>query len=141
MDEWNSIRLFDLVSKQEAYKASFPHRGETGKSSGTPPRKAHLPWVCLSLGELLGNSNTLPRGCQCSFPSMGHDGYPEGLPVFFPLNIQFLLARFKFSTVSCLVLYISSKILITSKLLNSLLFSDSLTNASWKIDQWVFLSL
>lgn len=45
LDEWNSVRLFDFVSKQEAYRASFPHRGETGKSSGTPPGKTHLPLV------------------------------------------------------------------------------------------------
>lgn len=31
LDEWNSIRLFDLVSKQEACKASFPHRDEREK--------------------------------------------------------------------------------------------------------------
>lgn len=46
--------------------------------------------------------------------------------LLFPLTMPFLLPRFKFSAISsCLVLYISSKILITSKSLNSLLFSGS----------------
>jgi len=32
-DEMNTIRLFHLVSKQEAYRVSSPHRGEMGESS------------------------------------------------------------------------------------------------------------